>query len=336
MNESAKTIQPVFVVGMNGSGTTMLLDNMGRHPDLYAFPRETRILPYLLERAAAMGDLSSDDQFHELWNLVRTQGVFELANDGQEVPLPDDWRACPRDVGSVLNRVFGYFAEKEGKTRWCEKTPQYVQHIGRLAEVYPQAKFIHMIRDGRDSAASFNRRWKRTPELTIFRWKKVIRDGRRQGELLGSDRYIEVHYEHLTTDTETWLRRICEFLQVDWNAAVLESSQPYLAKADKAEGEPKSLVPNSGKWRKHFSPSKIVALESIAGAALHEFGYETEQPAADRDLSRGERKRMALRDNAVQFGQEVQMKLLGRIERPWSVILSRPMVAIRQNKHNRY
>jgi hypothetical protein len=216
-----------------------------------------------------------------------------------------------------------------------------VQHIASLGALYPEAKFNHVIRAGRDSAASFQRRWKRTPDLTIYRWKKVIREGRRQASTLAEGRYLEVHYEQLTTDTEHWLRAICGFLDEPFDTAILESSQPYLAGRDDDEDgddEPKSktLVPNSGKWREQFSSAEIQSLESIAGSALQECGYETAQADGDRDLTRGERRMLSLRDNAVQFGREVQMKLRGQIERPWRVILSRPLVSLRQNRHNQY
>lgn len=335
------TPSPVFVVGMNGSGTTMLLDNLGRHPDLYAFPRETRILPFLIERAQALGDLTDDEQFLAYWELVLKQGVFELANGGEPLPFPDDWRDTPRSAAGVLDRVFSILAEREGKQRWSEKTPHYVQHIEKLADIFPDAKFVHMIRDGRDSAASFHRRWRRKPELTIYRWKKVIEEGRRQARSLDDSRYMEVHYEFLTTDTEAWLRKICEFLDLQWNPVVLESSQPYLKGPvmngmGAGDAGAKTLVPNSGKWKAHFSARKVAALEAISGKTLAECGYEPTDSEGDRDLSRLQRKRYALRDNALQFGREIWLKLTGQIERPWRVILARPGVALRQGKHNQY
>ena len=60
------TSAPVFVVGMNGSGTTMLLDSLGRHPALYAFPKETRLIPYLMSRVSTYGDLTVDANFQRL------------------------------------------------------------------------------------------------------------------------------------------------------------------------------------------------------------------------------------------------------------------------------
>jgi Sulfotransferase family len=333
-----KKSEPVFVVGMNGSGTTMLLDNLGRHPQLYAFPRETRLIPHLIATHHRFDDLSEDDNFRRLWEEVLGLTVFEYVNDHQKLPLPDDWQSYPRDLAGVLDGVFSYFARKEGKQRWCEKTPHHVQHISKLADLFPLARFIHVIRDGRDCAASFNRRWHRSPELTMFRWKKVIREGCRQGRMLGKERYMEVRYEDLTTDPEYWLQQICNFLGVPFDHAVLLSAQPYLKTAHLQSGEKNlgGLKPNSGNWRQYFTPGKISDLEKIGGSTLKSFGYETAFPDSDRNLSKLKRHLLSAKDALVQYLREIGLKLSGRIERPWRVILSRPFIAFRQRGENEY
>jgi len=229
---SAMDAGPVFVVGMNGSGTTMLLDCLGRHPQLYAFPRETRLIPWLVARAPGFGDLGGDANYQRLWDEVRALGVFQLVNESQPVPLPADWRERPRSLAGILDGVFGYFAARAGKPRWCEKTPQHVQHLPALARLFPAARFIHVVRDGRDCAASFHRRWRRDPRLTVYRWKKVVAIGRRQGRELGEARYREIRYEDLTAAPEASLRALCAFLALPFDPVVLESARPYLADAD--------------------------------------------------------------------------------------------------------
>ncbi len=338
MNSSMSLAKPVFIVGMNGSGTTMLLDNLSRHPELYAFPRETRLIPHLQSTAHRYGDLTDDANYRRLWDDVRGLLVFKQVNGQQPVPLPDDWQQQPRSLSGVLDGVFTIFARREGKQRWCEKTPQHAQHVQMLAELFPGAKFVHIIRDGRDSAASFARRWKRNPQLTIFRWKCVVREARRQGLAVGASRYLEVRYEDLTQEPEQWLRRICEFLELPFDEVVLRSSQPYLAgnKAGTKTGKVKGLSPNSGKWRKQFTPRTVRQLEKIAGSLLTQFGYQTSLPDADADPSTLQRKWWTLRDNVTQFTREVKLKLTGKIDRPWKVILARPLTAHRQRNANKY
>ncbi len=337
MDGKGRQAEPVFIVGMNGSGTTMLLDSLGRHPSLYAFPRETRLIPHLIATCPQLGNLAVDDNFRSLWNKVLGLTVFAYVNDGVPPPLPADWQNYDRDLASVLDGVYLYFARKQGKHRWCEKTPQHVQHIDELASLFPKAKFIHVIRDGRDSAASFQRRWMRTPELTLYRWKHVIKEGRKQGESLASGRYLEVHYEDLTTDPEYQLKAICEFVGVPFAADVLVSSQPYLESKDgQISGKPGGLRPNSGKWKRHFSERQIDRLERIAGQTLVEFGYEARYPDADVDPSRWRRRIWMLRDLTAQYLREILHRLIGKNKKPWRVILTRPFVAYRQGEQNKF
>ena len=325
---------PVFVVGMNGSGTTMLLDCLGRHPELYAFPKETRLIPYLISHLPSYGDLQVDANFQRLWDEVRALAVFRETNGNVPIPLPPGWRDSPRTLAAILDSIFEFFAARESKQRWCEKTPQHVQHLLALAQQFPLAKFIHVVRDGRDCAVSFHRRWLRRPELTIFRWKKVVATGREQGQQLGSERYLEIRYEDLTTHPEDSLRQVCTFLVLPFNEATLESAQPYLQSAN---ADPKrGLQANSGKWQGYFSPSLQKRLERIAGRTLASCGYATQYPASDVNISGWKRRYWSLTEALRQFGREIWRKINGDLERPWRVILAKPLNALRQRQHNEY
>jgi hypothetical protein len=334
MNAKQISSDPVFVVGMNGSGTTMLLDCLGRHPELYAFPRETRLIPFLMARVSTYGDLNVDENFQRLWDEVRSLAVFRETNDNTPVPLPPDWRDYPRGLAAILDAVFRYFAAQENKHRWCEKTPQHVQHLLALSQQFPSARFIHVVRDGRDCAVSFHRRWLRRPELTVFRWKKVVALGREQGRQLGSERYLEIRYEDLTANPETSLRRVSSFLALPFNESTLESAQPYLESGG-TQGR-RGLQANSGKWQGYFSVRLQQRLERIAGRTLASFGYATQCPAGDANIPGWKRRYWSVTEALRQFGREIWRKLHGDLERPWRVILAKPLNALRQRQQNEY
>ena len=291
---------PVFIVGMNGSGTTMLLDCLNSHPNLYGFPLETRVLPYYLERAHTYGDLTDDKRFLKLWQDLRSIVFFKIVNGGEPPPLPDDWAEHERSLASVLDAIFRYFAAREGKRRWCEKSPLYALHLERFASAYPSARFIHLIRDGRDCAASFNRRWGFTPAKTMHHWKHVVRRGRELGSTLGN-RYMEVRYEELTDWPRTTMRQLCAFLDEPYISDVLEIGRPRNQKKTLAV----KIIPNSEKWRTCFSPRELRRLERIGGALLHELGYETSDPVGDWDVSRYLMGYWACRDNSRRAGEAI-------------------------------
>ena len=326
--------QPVFIVGMNGSGTTMLLDCLGRHSQLYGFPRETRLIPHLMRVAPRYEPLHNDDNFRCLWNYAASLAPFRLANRGTPKPLPPGWESCTRDLAGLLNMLFLSYPRDEGtagKTVWCEKSPQYGQHMLLLSELFPRARFVHVIRDGRDCACSFHRRWRRSPELTMVRWKLMVRTARAQGELLG-ERYIEVRYEDLTSAPEIWMHRVCRALEIPFEPSVLESSQPYMTEGDQDGG----LKANAGRWTRYFNDARAERLERIGGRMLRECGYQTSWPDSDDMPPRWRRRLWSASDSVFQLLREIVLKLTGRIERPWWVILSRPLNAYRQARENRF
>jgi hypothetical protein len=271
--------KPVFIVGMNGSGTTMLLDCLDSHPLLYGFRRETKVIPYFVETLQDYGDLDDDGNFCRLWEDVRNIPDFHHVNQGLAPPLPEDWRDYPRDLAAVLDGIFLYFAGREGKSRWCEKTPMHALHIALLGEIFPSAKFIHIIRDGRACAASFHRRWGRSPELTIYRWKHVVSEAQKQARDVPG-RYLDLTYEDMTREPEPWMRKVCSFLDVPFDERVLTTSRerPVTIGAQN-----KNIVVVEDRWRSHFSSQQIESLEKIAGSTLDRLGYQTTNPDGDKD-----------------------------------------------------
>lgn len=252
----------------------MLADSLGRHPSLYTFRHEVRILPYLVQRAKKADNLALLSARRQFANeLGRSKAVWQ-ANGKQSLVLADDHLQTPGFQG-VVDAIFGDFARRQGKSRWIEKSPGNLGYISELAAEIPNASFIHIIRDGRDCAQSFHRRWRYDPEDTIYRWRRLVLMGRQQGRQLGPERYIEVSYEDLTRSPEPGMRRLCEFLGVQYTPAMLESS---MRMADRqAMGNVARIVENSGKWRGYFSQGQIDRLETVAGAALAELGYAVER-----------------------------------------------------------
>ena len=181
-------------------------------------------------------------------------------------------------------------------------------------------------------------RWLRSPALTAYRWKKLVAECRRQAGLLQPGRYMEVRYEDLTAEPEFWLRQLCDFLALPFDAAILQSSRPYLHRPELAESASAAsrLQANSGKWQSVFGTATQRRLELIAGRMLRECGYETRYPDSDVDLSPLLRRVLSGKDAVVQFGREVILKLQGKIERPWRVILAKPFAAIRQRALNKF
>lgn len=277
----------LFVVGMNGSGTTMLADSLGLHEQVFMFPFESKLIPLYLRRAPRFGDLREPGPRRRLADEIGRALPFWRANGRQALRLADDALAPASNVAELFDCIFRALARAAGKRGWVEKSPGNIEHMAALAAAFPRARFIHIIRDGRDAAQSFHRRWWFDPRHTIWRWKHCVRIGRQAGAALGPERYLELRYEDLTADPEQWMRRVCAFAGLPFSPAVLGSSMRHMAvPADPSR--PGTIVANSQRWRGYFDPSRVRALEQLAGRVLAELGYEVEQ-AGDDDLGRAER-----------------------------------------------
>lgn len=289
---------PIFVVGMNGSGTTMLADSLGKHPSLYMFPVESKVLPFFIAELDRFGDLGLAANRRRLADEIGRTKPYWQANKKKPLTLDDAELTGCRTFGDLVSRIYGHLAAREGKSRWGERSPMNIQHIGTLAQHFRDARFIHIFRDGRDSAQSFHRRWGFNPRHTIWRWKRAVMDGRAQGTALGADRYMEVRYESLTTEPESEMRRVCRFAGLSFDSAVLGSSMRHMDPKNRAAGSGR-IIENSEKWRAYFDSRQIAALEMLAGMALEEFGYMVEQ-AGDRDLGSWERRFLLMRDGIAR------------------------------------
>ena len=96
-----------------------------------------------MSKVKTFGDLQVDANFRRLWDEVRDVSVFRQENGGSPVPIPQEWLNRPRSLATVLDEVFSYFATGAGKHRWCEKTPQHVQHLLALGNCFPpQSSFM--------------------------------------------------------------------------------------------------------------------------------------------------------------------------------------------------
>ena len=202
----------------------------------------------------------------------------------------------------------------------------HVHHLQLLAQAFPEAKFIHVIRDGRDCAASFHRRWRFNPVRTVFRWKQAVSSGMQQGRALGS-RYHEVRYEEITESPEAVFRDIFEFLGVPYEAAVLVSGRSRTGVAASRETK---VTRNLRRANDYFSPAMIARMESVAGRLLTELGYHSENSSGDRHPGRWHLRLWQLTDDLRRFATMVLTQ--GRVMKPkrWRYVMSRLRNALKQ------
>ncbi len=322
---------PIFLGGMNGSGTTMLLDCLNNHSMIYGFKKETKVIPYEISNAAKFGNLENDENFRQLWEHLCGLFPFQRVNDNKPLPVPEEWVTVERNAAAIFNHIFLTFAASEGKQRWCEKSPRNILNITLLAEAFPQAKFIHVIRDGRDCAASFHRRWNYQPERSVQRWKKIIRQGRQQGVQIGKDRYLEVFYEDITQKPEENIKKITDFLGIPFEKNIIVPSRVRKMTGSNAT----KISVNKRNYESYFSPKQLNKLEKIGGKMLNDLGYYTSVPDGDQQLPKFQDKFYKWKEMLWITFFELQRKFRKKGDHPWRIVFARLNNSLKQNAMNK-
>jgi hypothetical protein len=282
-----------FVVGLTRSGTTLLRMMLDAHREL-TIPPETHFVPDLIKAARGAG---TPDALLAAVASNRTWADFGIS----EPELRRRFEAVtPGDAGEAVRAFFDAYAERQGKPRWGDKTPAYMLSVQRIGRALPEARFIHLIRDGRDVALSQSARAineQPPPSEQAARWVKRIGKSREQAAALVGARYVEARYEDLVREPEATLRRICEFIDLDFDPGMLTYHEraaerlSEMAGELRAEGghatqeagyrvanhEPTTRPPDPSKldkWRREMPADELTAYEAVAGGMLTDLGYE--------------------------------------------------------------
>ena len=182
------------------------------------------------------------------------------------------------DYSEAVRRLYGLYAGQRGKTRYGDKTQSNIHHLPLLADLFPEAKFVHAVRDGRDVALAHTDGTK--IEQVAVSWKRRVTAGREAGAALGPDRYIESRFEELIDDTESAVRRLCVFLGLPFDPQMLtyyeRAGDIVSTTAVPDRHKDIFLPPTKGlrDWRLELSDDQVARFEALAGPLLTELGYE--------------------------------------------------------------
>lgn len=269
-----------FVVGRGRSGSTLLRAMLDSHPEM-AVPPESHFIPFFDGHRTRYEDGGGFAPERFLEDLLRYSRFQRWGLPEEEVR--EAFAASPpRTVADAVRRAFAVYARHQGKARYGDKTPEYVMHLPTLARLFPEARFVHLVRDGRDVTLSYLdvRFGPSTVAESALLWKRFVREGRVAGRALGADRYLELRYEDLVDDPERELHRICAFVDLRYDDAMLryfERAEEVVSGVVSRRGHRNIfLPPTSGlrDWRRDMRPRDVAVFEAVAADLLEELGYE--------------------------------------------------------------
>ena len=307
----------LFIVGCARSGTTLVHRIVDAHPQIAITPEMHWITRQFRSRNGlvtpeVVSELTGHKRFAQ-FEIPRQQ--FEgLLGSGEALPYP-----------TFLRRVFGLYGKINNKPLVGNKTPAYVRSIPTFHALWPEAKFVHIIRDGRDVCMSILN-WKKAERIvgryasweedpvstTALWWERKVRKGREDGAALGPGLYQETLYEDLVEDPERECKRLCEFLGVPYDDAMIRFHEGRQRVKPGRSAKSAWLRVTSGlrDWRTQMCTGDVERFEAAVGELLEELGYPRAVPDPPGEMmENASRIRNSLRKDVLARG--------GRLPKGW-------------------
>jgi len=297
-----KWAAPVFIIGCPRSGTTLLTLMLSSHPRL-TIPPETRFLVPVWRRRLRFGDLSDPANHARLADeLVKTKGTKFKHLRLEPEQVKKAVMTSPPTIGSAIGAVYRTYAESQGKPRWGDKQPTYFRNVALLRAMWPDAQFVHLVRDGRDCVASLKRMrwWKHGSIVATATWVHSVDCARRAEQRLPDRSFTEIRYEDLVRDYPTVLRELCDFLGEDFDEAMLKPQKLARQLPGKQRRKwhwrtAKYIGPRRvGTYEELLTPREAALIERVAGDRLRALGYPVPDQPGPVPVSDLLRYRLAL------------------------------------------
>nr|WP_272508173.1 sulfotransferase [Salinibacter ruber] len=275
---------PFFVIGSGRCGTTLFRRLMQAQGNTYIPPEN-----WALGRCIR--------QYHKYGWLMKWKDMVDLQVGTLSHRSHHWFEGPPRDLvhslhalddeerslAALINAEYMYHAKLKGRApqRWGDNSPGNVFHAEAISEVFPDARFVHLLRDGVDVVAS----WLKYPPLkedlegAAGKWEWSVRLARQFMEK-HPEKVIEVRYEDLVHDPEKELQSICEFLDHAFDPEKIESKEPIDSMDDVTGREQHEKVTRSistdsvGKGRRKLENLQKRKVDELIGEMLVEVGYD--------------------------------------------------------------
>ncbi|RJQ68905.1 MAG: sulfotransferase [Desulfobacteraceae bacterium] len=265
---------PLFLVGMPRSGTKLLVHILNNHSMIAIPGNESHFIPQYLKRMPRYGDLKEPANFRKFHaDLAATNFIKRLSANGYQLSARE-WYGAVEDWSSagIIESFYRLFAKRHNKTIWGDKTPFYMLHLPLLAEHFPDARFIHIIRDARDQCLSSRKVWNKNLYRSAQRWHDYVRQCRQDGLRMPPGRYHELFYEALIDKPAETIANLCAFIGIAFEPQMIQLKKPSENYGD-AKNQAAILKQNYQKWKNELSAKQILKIEKISGALLSDLGY---------------------------------------------------------------
>ena len=278
---------PLFVVGMPRSGTKLLRGLLSQHPNIRMPGAETEFLPFLDRWVAQNGAPDTPERFSAMFAAMRDAAYFHFRKATQPFEC-EQWRATCEGRYDVAGLFEGFMRYELGVSYgtgvvWGDKSPAYVRCIPMLLRHFPHAKVIHLVRDVRDYCVSIRKAWNKDIRRAAARWEQDVH-GAHEACAAHPEQCLEVRFEDLLKDPREQMRRICDFLGLNY-CSTLDDLAESVENYGDAKGQSTIMRGNFNKFEQRMTAQEIEAVEALGWRTLLEMGYVPTRAKGPRQLT---------------------------------------------------
>jgi len=271
----------LFLVGRGRSGTTLLKAMLDAHPEVCVAPEALFVMNAYGRYGRGAWDRSRVDAFaRDIW-LERKLRTWEL----DEGALTERLRAVENpSFPSLCRAVYEAYAARRGKPRprWVgDKNPHHALFVRELMESFPEARFVHIVRDYRDNILSYQgvRFDLKATGALAYRWRRY-NEAVLEAAGAAPERFLRLRYEDLATEPKPSLERVCAFLGIAFDPTMLRFHEAH---RDEARAWHSGLAApvdaaRVARWRDAMPAGRVAVAERVCGALGERLGYPTSGP----------------------------------------------------------
>lgn len=269
-----------FIVGSGRSGSTLLRLILCAH-SMVVIPPETYFISPLIEQFP-MNQRLAGEQISLAIETITSHYRWPDIGMTKDDLIASVLKIESPYIRDILNVIYERHLDRDNKQIWGDKTPAYITIVPQLLELYPNAKIIHLIRDGRDVTKSFQATGWYGPWLheNTREWKAAIASRKQYETAFPAVDIYDVRYEGLVLDTEETVRSLCDYLSIGYEPGMLDWSDVMKGKIPAREAHIHTKIarkPEKGdvyRWKTEMSKREILVVESFIFNELRYSGYE--------------------------------------------------------------
>lgn len=262
----------IFIGGCSRSGTTLLGAILGAHSDCICPPESHFKVSVLRNCQREDGGIDPE----EALRLIRIHWRFKLWN--LDIDLDQAPKSSYVDLLTWLVEAFAADRGLSGST-WVDHTPENINYASLLLDLFPAAKIVHIVRDGRAVANSIMPLdWGPNTVIRAAKWwQEMVREGLALEAFLPSDQIVRVRYEDLVYEPEDTVQRLCAELGLTYEASMLQADgfRPpgYTSSQHELIGKRPNPAPAT-RWKRTLSDRQVEVFESLAADLLRQMDYD--------------------------------------------------------------